>query len=230
MELHDEILLTNKNTPAARNRYLYYPDHLVRMPGPDPQAGFLQNAFSNLRTLLFEPVFENFLKGVITEPLKVDFTAGPPDESVAEFVARRLNPDVADNLVSAFVHGVYAGDIDKLSAQALFGGIRTFESPERGVIGSLLHLRSSGRTIVRVDDSLVRRAVGTSKPPEYWDLLKTLVPTSSALTFKNGVGQLSDALAAALDKHDKVEVIANANVRAISQIPESSDLIVSGPS
>ncbi|EYE95060.1 oxygen-dependent protoporphyrinogen oxidase [Aspergillus ruber CBS 135680] len=226
MDLHDEVLFTKKNTPAARNRYIYYPDHLVRMPGPDPETGALQNAISILGSVLSEPVFKNLIKGVVTEPLKLDLIPGPTDESVAEFVARRLHPDVADNLVSAVMHGIYAGDIDKLSAQALLGQIRTFETPDRGVIGSLLNIKSSGRAIVRVDDSLARRNAGPLKNIEYWKVLKTLVARSSALTFKNGVGQLSDALAAALDRDEKVEVITNADVRAISQNPETSDLIV----
>ncbi|OJJ86102.1 oxygen-dependent protoporphyrinogen oxidase [Aspergillus glaucus CBS 516.65] len=226
MDLHDEVLFTKKDTPAARNRYIYYPDHLVRMPGPDPEAGVIQNAVSILGSVLSEPVFKNLIKGVVTEPLKLDLIPGPADESVAEFVARRLHPDVADNLVSAIMHGIYAGDIDKLSAQALLGQIRTFETPDRGVIGSLLNIKSSGRAIVRVDDSLARRNAGPLKNIEYWKMLKTLVARSSALTFKNGVGQLSDALAAALDRDEKVEVITNADVRAISQNPETSDLIV----
>lgn len=228
MDLHDEVLFTKKDTPAARNRYVYYPDHLVRMPGPDPEAGFLQNAISILGSLASEPVFSNLIKGVVTEPLKLDLIPGPADESVAEFVARRLHPDVADNLVSAVMHGIYAGDIDKLSAQALLGQIRTFETPDRGVIGSLLNIKSSGRAIVRVDDSLARRNAGPLKNIEYWKMLKTLVARSSALTFKNGVGQLSDALAVALDREEKVEVITHADVRAISQDSETSDLIVSG--
>ncbi|BCR92742.1 oxygen-dependent protoporphyrinogen oxidase [Aspergillus chevalieri] len=226
MDLHDEVLLTKKDDPAARNRYVYYPDHLVRMPGPDPEAGFLQNAISVLGSLVSEPVFKNLIKGVVTEPLKLDLIPGPADESVAEFVTRRLHPDVADNLVSAVMHGIYAGDIDKLSAQALLGQIRTFETPDRGVIGSLLNIKSSGRAIVRVDDSLARRNAGPLKNIEYWKMLKTLVARSSALTFKNGVGQLSDALAAALDREEKVEVITNADVRAISKNSETSDLIV----
>lgn len=81
---------------------------------------------------------------------------------------------------------------------------------------------------MRVDDSLARRNAGQLKNIEYWKMLKTLVARSSALTFKNGVGQLSDALAAALDRDEKVEVITNADVRAIGQNPETSDLIVSG--
>lgn len=228
LELHDEILLTGKRDPAAVNRYVYYPDHLVRMPGPDPNAGPIQNVLGNLQSLISEPIFKNLLKGVITEPMKVDFqTTGPLDESVAEFVARRLNHDVADNLVSAVMHGIYAGDIDRLSAQAVLGQIRTFETPDRGVLGSLLQLRSADLKILRMDDLLALESVDIDKSAAYWKTLGMLVANSSVMTFKNGVGQLAESLLAALNKSDKVHVITNADIKAITQNSRTADLTVS---
>lgn len=198
------------------------------MPGPDPNAGVLQNVFSNLQSLFTEPIFKNFLKGIIMEPLKVDFhSTGPLDESVAEFVARRLNPDVADNLVSAVMHGIYAGDIDRLSAQALLGQIRTFETADRGVIGSLLQLKSADLKILRMDDLLALESVSMNKPAAYWKTLRMLVARASVMTFRNGVGQLADSLVAALNKSEKVDVITSANIRAISQNSDTADLAVS---
>lgn len=225
--MHDEILLTGKKDPAAVNRYVYYPDHLVRMPGPDPNAGAIQNVLGNIQSLLSEPIFKNFLKGVVTEPLKVDFqTTGPLDESVAEFVARRLNRDVADNLVSAVMHGIYAGDIDRLSAQAVLGQIRTFETPDRGVLGSLLQLRSADLKILRMDDLLALESVDIDKSAAYWKTLGMLVAKSSVMTFKNGVGQLADSLVAALNKSHKVDVITDAEIKAITQNSRTADLTV----
>ena len=122
---------------------------------------------------------------------------------------------------------MYAGDIDQLSAQAVMGGIRTFETVERGVIGSLLHLQTSDLKIMRMDELLALETAGTDQPDMYWKTLRTLVSKASVLTFKNGVGQLADSLVAALHKSDKVDVKTSADVSAISQNPETSDLIVS---
>lgn len=197
------------------------------MPGPDPNAGAIQNVLGNLQSLLSEPIFKNFLKGVVTEPLKVDFqTTGPLDESVAGFVARRLNQDVADNLVSAVMHGIYAGDIDRLSAQAVLGQIRTFETPDRGVLGSLLQLKTADLKVLRMDDLLALESVDIDKSAAYWKTLGMLVAKSSVMTFKNGVGQLADSLVAALNKSDKVDVIINADIKAITQNSRTADLTV----
>lgn len=197
------------------------------MPGPDPRAGFLQNVKTNMRNLISEPVFTGLLKGLISEPAKVDYVStAPPDESVAEFVARRLNPDVADNLVSALFHGIYAGDIDRLSAQAVMGGIRSFETPERGVIGNLMHMKNANAKAMRIDDLLALESLFPVKPAQYWKSLRMLVPNASVLTFRDGVSRLSDSLAAALQKSEKADVKTNADVRAISQDHKTSDLTV----
>jgi oxygen-dependent protoporphyrinogen oxidase len=37
------------------------------------------------------------------------------DESIHDFVRRRLGPRIANELISAVVHGIYAGDTRKLS-------------------------------------------------------------------------------------------------------------------
>lgn len=37
------------------------------------------------------------------------------DESIYSFFSRRFNKDIANNLVSAMVHGIYAGNIHQLS-------------------------------------------------------------------------------------------------------------------
>ena len=44
--LADDTIFTMKTAPAATNRFLYYPDHLVRVPAPDRKLGFLANASS----------------------------------------------------------------------------------------------------------------------------------------------------------------------------------------
>ncbi|KAI9925138.1 oxygen-dependent protoporphyrinogen oxidase [Aspergillus wentii] len=229
LDLHDEILLTSKKSPAASNRYIYYPDHLVRMPAPSPDAGFVTNALSIFNSIKNEPVFESLIRSVILEPMKVpsDETIYNRDESVADFVSRRFSPQIADNLVSALYHGIYAGDIDRMSAQTLMGSYRDFESHDRRVLGSLLHSLTSDLKIILMDDLLALHSVAEEKRGSYWKSLKTLVNGASVLTMKNGVGQLTDGLAAALNKSDKVNVITETEVKAIDQDPNTSDLTIS---
>ena len=57
--------------------------------------------------------------GMITEPMKPKRPDSMSDETVGSFLARRVDKRVADNIVSAVFHGIYAGDINQLSAKTL---------------------------------------------------------------------------------------------------------------
>ncbi|KAF7588741.1 oxygen-dependent protoporphyrinogen oxidase [Aspergillus hancockii] len=226
--LHDDVLLTSKSSPAARNRFIYYPDHLVRMPAPDPEAGWIENITNPLFAILREPVFEGFLAAALLEP-----TRAPPehksfnsDESIADFVSRRLSSDVANNLVSALYHGIYAGDISRLSAQTIMGTFRDLENDDRRVIGGYVNSLMSDVKHMFMDDLLALESVAHEKSGSYWQSLRTLVNKTSVLTLKQGLGQLSDALIAALRKSGKVDVLANTEVNSISQNPDTDDLVI----
>ncbi|KAL2012042.1 hypothetical protein VTN00DRAFT_4760 [Thermoascus crustaceus] len=226
--LEDQILLTSKNAPAARNRYIYYPDHLVRMPAPYPNTSHLANIFWNGWTLLTEPVFDGFIRAVLREPTKDprEDKVADQDESVAEFVSRRTTPQVADNLVSALYHGIYAGDIDRLSAQTLMGPYRDLEKTENRVIGSLLNIGGTEKMILMTDDLLAIHSVEHDRPRDHWKVLHKFVKGTSVLTLKKGIGQLAERLESAIRDTGKVEIMTGTEVNSISRDRETSDLTV----
>ncbi|RHZ57924.1 oxygen-dependent protoporphyrinogen oxidase [Aspergillus thermomutatus] len=228
LDLLEDVLITSKASPAARNRYIYYPDHLVRMPARDPSRGQLSDLYSNFRTLLTEPVFDKLVRSVLTEPLKLppEQKSRDSDESVRDFVSRRLAPEVADNIVSAVYHGIYAGDIDRLSAQTLLGTFRDLEHDDRRVLGGVLHAATSDIKFNLMDDMLALHSLAATKQKSYWSSLKTLVRDASVITLKNGVQQLTDTLAAALRKSGKVDLLTGTEVKAISTNPVNSDLTI----
>ena len=59
------------------------------------------------------------LKGILLSVFKECFREKTDlrDESIHDFISRRFNSSVADNIVSAMVHGIYAGDSHKLSVK-----------------------------------------------------------------------------------------------------------------
>ncbi|KAJ6188742.1 hypothetical protein N7519_003650 [Penicillium mononematosum] len=205
--LYDDLIVTPKTSPAARNRYIYYPDRLVRMPAPKPELseGCLHSA---------------------RHP-----TEWAKDESVADFIRRRFGPNVADNLVSAVYHGIYAGDIDRLSAQALLGGLRNLE----GGIGGIGGLVSGGVTA-----SLISRSISKTRTRNMDDFmaidampagpelvrrqhdLEVLAAGASTFTFKRGVAQLIQALIASLKASGKVDFRMNTEIKALSGWAEST--------
>ncbi|KAJ5168899.1 uncharacterized protein N7482_004493 [Penicillium canariense] len=219
--LFNELITTSRRSPAALNRYIYYPDHLVRLPTPDPGLSITENIQNIYKAVMNEPLFEGLVPGILLEHSK---PARPPelwggDESVAQFISRRFNHKVADNLVSAVMHGIYAGDIDRLSAQMLLGGIRNLE--DGGVLYSLLMNSMMGKKTRLMDDFLAVDAI--SKTPESLDRSEDIfnvVKKASTFTFKRGTQQLVESLVDALNTSNKVDIIINANIKSMDR-PEN---------
>ncbi len=115
--------------PAAKNRYLVRGKRLRKMPG-SPLGFILTPLFSpaaKLR-LLLEPFI---LPGDQTR-----------EESVAEFVRRRLGAEFLDRAIDALVGGIYAGDPQKLSVQQAFPKLYALEQKYGSLIkGQVLGAR-----------------------------------------------------------------------------------------
>lgn len=100
------------------------------------------------------------------------------EESVAGFVRRRLGQEFLDWAVDPFVSGVYAGDPERLSVRAATARVHALE---------------------REHGSLLRGALKKA-----WAARKAQVetgPVGQMLSFERGLGQLVDALAAALGEN-----------------------------
>jgi len=112
----------------------------VLRPDPDSEARFLvrggrpvalpSSPLDFLSTPLFSPAAK---LAVLREPFLTRRTDGT-EESVAQFVTRRLGREFLDRAVDAMVAGIYAGDPEKLSVTQAFPKLAALE--ER--YGSLL--------------------------------------------------------------------------------------------
>jgi len=125
----ESILLRAR--PASRLRFILHDGKLV--PAPMSPLALARTPLLSGRAkarLLVEPF------------IRRRDTAG---ESVAEFVTRRLGSEVTDRLVGPFLTGVYAGDEQRLGAEAVFGSLVGFErragSIVLGAIASLFDAR-----------------------------------------------------------------------------------------
>ncbi|OQE46690.1 hypothetical protein PENCOP_c001G01793 [Penicillium coprophilum] len=233
--LYKDLIVTPKTSPAAQNRYIYYPDRLVRLPAPKPELSFGEN-FDRFVNTMKEPLFNKFISGIVKDIFAPSRhpTEWAKDESVADFIGRRFGPNVADNLVSAVYHGVYAGDIDRLSAQTLLGSIRNLEGGIGGIGGFVsggvtasLISRSISKTKTRnMDDFMAIDAItaGPELVRRQQDL-EVLAAGASTFTFKRGVCQLIEALIASLEASGKVSFRMNTEIKALSAIDDLSSFI-----
>ncbi|KAG6255109.1 hypothetical protein E4U23_004913 [Claviceps purpurea] len=103
-------------TPRDQPRYIYYPDHIVKMP---PTA--------TIAECIREPLFQKsffaalgFLSRRLRFQLRRSLTSYDPpqrDMSISEWLYEVTgSTSVAENFASAMTHGIYGGNIDFLSA------------------------------------------------------------------------------------------------------------------
>ena len=203
--LEDRILMTSKKSLAAQNRFIYYPDHLVRMPGPG--SSLLQN----ISNVLFEPIFKGTISGALSEVTKPRRTGDLQDESVGSFLTRRFGSAMTDNIVSAVFHGVYAGDIYKLSARAIVPSLWAIEWRNNSIMKGLLEQAFGGMQPIATSDLDVIKTLQSQPMSDKLEAVKK----SSVFTFKGGIGELADRLEAKLDESDNVLILENTDVRQI---------------
>jgi protoporphyrinogen/coproporphyrinogen III oxidase len=218
--LEDDIVVTGKDSPAAINRYIYYPDHIVRMPGSDPRKGLLENLWINGKVLLTEPVLQGFFKALLEEPIQSPKSNmnWNQDESISSFVGRRLNKTVADNVVSALYHGIYAGDIEKLSAHTILGFYCELEKSDRRVLGSLLQMARERKRPLVTDDLLAMHSIAHLRSGNCWRSCSQLLRGASTFTLRKGLNQLVEALKLRLESSGKVEILTGNSVDGIAKV------------
>ncbi|OJJ77567.1 hypothetical protein ASPBRDRAFT_190862 [Aspergillus brasiliensis CBS 101740] len=223
MDLLDDVLISDKKSPAAQNRYIYYPDHLVRLPFP-PTEGLLKTAW----TLLMEPLFETFVQSALFEKSKraVSGDVFFHDESVADLVSRRLSPKISENLASAVMAGIFAGDVNRLSAEMAIGYVRELEKRYGSIVDGMMAQRASETRAMPMDEFLALESLASNRDARYWKSLRAVVSDASVLTLRNGLGQLTDALAVRLRSSSNVEVLSGTEVTSLSQNPDTRDLTI----
>jgi oxygen-dependent protoporphyrinogen oxidase len=72
----------------------------------------------------------------LLEELKVPLEKGDEDESLANFVRRRLGPEALDLVVGPMLAGIYAGDAEKMSVRSTFPMLKDMER-DGGLLKSL---------------------------------------------------------------------------------------------
>jgi len=115
--------------PEARKRFVVRAGRLVALP--DSPWSFLTTRLFSWRAksrLALEPFRPRGLRD---------------DESVAEFVARRLGREFLDYAVNPFVGGVYAGDPRRLAVRHAFPKLHALEREHGSLLRAALKLRNT---------------------------------------------------------------------------------------
>jgi len=157
-------------SPAAKNRYLVRAGRPVVMP-------------TSLSGFISTPLFSSRAKLVVLREPFVPGRYDGADESVADFVTRRLNREFLDRAVDALVAGIYAGAPEKLSVRHALP--RLYEQEQK--YGSLIRGQIFG-----AGDRKRRGEVARNK--------------AKMFSFDEGLQVLPDGLAAQLGGSLKLDV------------------------
>ncbi|KAK5131157.1 hypothetical protein LTR08_001243 [Meristemomyces frigidus] len=216
LDLAKDTIFPQRSSPAARNRYIYYPDHLVRMP--HPSFGLADNVWS----LMTEPIFQTAVWSGLTEVLKDARSEEVQDESVGDFFSRRFSKTMVDRILSAVLHGIYAGDAWQLSAKSLFPSAWRDEATTSSVLMGLLKHRSEGVEVTKREADFLKEMMSFA-----WDpLLRATLKDTTVFTFKDGLGMLVDRLVRYLFEHGNVEIRTSTPVDRIKLSEDRSTVSV----
>ena len=186
------------------------------MPGPG--MTFL-DIFSNIWT---ESAFDGLLEGIIQDLSKAKRPDDLMDESVGAFFTRRANPKITDNLVSAVLHGIYAGDVYKLSMRSIMPWLWNLEREHRSMLAGFWH-SGQNTSLTQHDWKMLQSLEDVSENQSATTDKSQAVEKSSVFTFKKGLGELSDRLEALLDENPMVDVRRETLVTNLELSMETSE-------
>ncbi|MFO7808851.1 protoporphyrinogen oxidase [Guyparkeria sp.] len=126
---------------------------------------------------------------------------GTGEETLAQFVERRLGRNILDYLVDPFVSGVYAGDPARLSAQAAMPKLAAMEKEYGSLIrGGLAAMKRAKR----------ERREGNEPMPSEW--------RGKLISFPGGIQTLTDRLAAEIDSSGNGTIACGRCAQAIEAV------------
>ncbi|RJQ43803.1 MAG: protoporphyrinogen oxidase [Nitrospiraceae bacterium] len=122
-------------------------------------------------------------RGKLRMLLEYNAPKGPDDETVADFIIRRLGREALEKLIDPMTSGIYAGDPYNMSIKSCFPRIKELEQEHGGLFKALLKIRKQKKQHLRA----VKQKEGDSKV--------SVAPGGTLTSFFNGAQTLTDTLA-----------------------------------
>ncbi|MBI5058081.1 MAG: protoporphyrinogen oxidase [Nitrospirae bacterium] len=114
---------------------------------------------------------------------------GPEDETVADFITRRLGKEALEKLIDPMASGIYAGNPYRMSIKSCFPRIKELEQEYGGLIKALLKIRKQKKQQQKASGEKV-----------------SVAPGGTLTSFYNGAQTMTDTLAEKLGDRVKLGV------------------------
>lgn len=190
--------MVSKDSPAAKNRFIYYPDRLNQLPNDAVSA--------MLSTTL--PVMKSVIPGIFMALFKRMGPLEHSDESIGSFFTRLCGPNLSQNVISAVLHGIYAGDVDKLSVKTLFPNLWRAGILDRSVLGSI----TSPDGYKEYENCLLEYQLASKEN----GAMQWMFANANVYSFTDGIETLSQALVADLAKKLNITIKTSTPVSMIT--------------
>jgi len=137
--LEQELILADRRLP----RFVYWQGKLHPVPMSPPAAisSQLLSWPGKLRAL-------TGALGFVPPAMGEQLSQQGGEETVAQFFGRHLGAEVTERLVTPFVSGVYAGDVNQLSAAAAFRRVVQLESVGGGLLAGAIMSRKNRKPVM----------------------------------------------------------------------------------
>lgn len=186
--LKDRLLPTNKDSKT----YVLWKGRLHPLP-----EGFILMIPTKIMPFIFSPLIS--IPGKIRMALDLILPRGidKGDESLGEFVRRRLGQEALDKIAEPLVAGVHAGDPETMSLKSSFPKFYEMEQEYRSLIIAMLKRK-------RMMDNM-------KKDPSTQQTRRTMF-----MTLKGGLSELIDAIVNRLDRESLL--IGNGVSRIVEEL------------
>jgi oxygen-dependent protoporphyrinogen oxidase len=198
-------------TTQQYDRYFFYPDHLVRLPripGASDPAGTIQALAGLVADVFREPLYDGmpaFMWNMLRPSADGQAPTSFEDVSIGdEFLRRGGVRAPVDNMLSAMCHGIYGGDVWKLSAESSIFGTAFANNRLRVKYEHPLQKWTDRRVpVLRQDRDMLEQT-------EYNDAITAYLSDSQrikGINFGAGFGALTDALVEKLRANKNVKFV-----------------------
>ncbi|MDI4646767.1 protoporphyrinogen oxidase [Cohnella hashimotonis] len=200
--LLDELVGTN---PAAVKTYLAHGGKLRPMPKglnlgiPNDLGAFAQNS-------LVSP--QGKLRAL--DELRLPPRTSDEDESVGDFLERRLGREMVEAIAEPLLAGIHAGDLYKLGLKATFPQFADMERKYGSVIRGMIDAKQKAPSAGAKAAAARSEAVGGYP-----------IPPTAFLTFRSGLSTLIESLQAKLQAY-RTDIRLGVGVRSLERAQEAT--------
>lgn len=212
----DQVEVMKSSSDANRKWLLDPSNSLVQTP----------NSLSSFVKFLTSDITKGAFKSVLNEPFQKPAKDLTKDESIRDFFIRRFgSPALADNVLSAVMHGVYSGDVGKLSVKATLPRLLELEAQHGSIIRGVFKGMTSGKKPKQQLSSQLTQYQSLVAPESDMTSLSEKLKKFPIMRLHDGLQVFPRVLSEYLQKQKNVELIYDA---AVEEADFQGNLTVNG--